>query len=129
VTNRASHIQELTCVEDWNHVDSQKYPADLVSRGAEPNALKNLSLWCNGPLWLRPKNKEAIEVSEEEKNAMTVRQARIQRIIAYCLRFMQNCHNKDSRYQDPLTPLELNEATAICFKHAQECSYLKKLQN
>jgi len=47
VPNRVNHIQETTNVEDWNHISSKENPADLVSRGVDANALRNLSLWWN----------------------------------------------------------------------------------
>ena len=31
-------------------------PADVVSRGVNPEQLKSLSLWWNGPSWLKEKN-------------------------------------------------------------------------
>ena len=49
VANRVNHIQETTNVEDWNHISSKENPADLVSLGVDANALRNSSLWWNGP--------------------------------------------------------------------------------
>ena len=51
VANRMSKIQEhadLTC----RHVPSEDNAADAASRGIDPHALKDLSLWWSGPQWL-----------------------------------------------------------------------------
>jgi hypothetical protein len=53
VANRVNHIQETTNTEDWNHISSEKNPADLVSHGADTNVLRSLSLWWNGTNWLQ----------------------------------------------------------------------------
>jgi hypothetical protein len=49
VANRVNHIQEITNIEDWNHISSKENPADLVSRDVDANVLRNLSLWWNDP--------------------------------------------------------------------------------
>ena len=53
VANQVNHIQEITNVDDWNHVKSKENPADLVSRGTDANILRNWSLWWQGPAWLQ----------------------------------------------------------------------------
>jgi hypothetical protein len=52
VANRVSQIQELTTECDWRHVASASNPADFISRGTTPEALKNCKLWWLGPEWL-----------------------------------------------------------------------------
>jgi hypothetical protein len=116
VANRVNHIQELTNTNDWNHVKSKENPADLVSRGADAFILKHSSLWWSGPTWLQeeetswPRCDHIMEVSIEKKQVnplqvvSLVSQPRdeeivtkfsswikLQRIIAYCLRFIHNC--------------------------------------
>ena len=49
VANRVSQIQELTTGCEWRHVASTSNPADLISRGTNPEALKNCRLWWLGP--------------------------------------------------------------------------------
>ena len=41
-------IPEVT----WNHVSSQENPADVASRGTDPQTLHHLRLWWSGPEWL-----------------------------------------------------------------------------
>jgi hypothetical protein len=49
VANRVSQIQELTAGCEWRHVASASNPADLISRGTTPEALKKCKLWWQGP--------------------------------------------------------------------------------
>jgi len=111
IANRVSHIQETTNVEDWNHISSKENPADLVSRGVDANALRNLSLWWNGPNWLQqvetswPRCEDVPDISEEQKTVNLTPVVslltqpsqeevftkfsswnKLQRVTAYCLR-------------------------------------------
>ena len=154
VANRVNHIQEITKVEDWNHISSKENPADLVSRGVDANVLSNLSLWWNGPKWLQqgetswPKGQEIADISEDRKTVKSTpvvslltqtRQEevftkfsswnKLQRVTAYCLRFIHNCHYKNSRFQGTLTPAELNDATLVCVKRTQDDSFMKEKAN
>jgi len=144
VANRVSHIQETTTVEDWNHISSKENPADLVSRGADANTLSKLSLWWNGPNWLQqvetywPRCEEVSDIREERKTARPIPIVslvsqpsqeelftkfsswnKLQRITAYCLRFLHNCRHQRSRLQGNLSSSELREATIRCINRAQ----------
>ena len=46
--------------------------------------------------------------------------------MAYCLRFIHNCHHKNLRSQGTLSPVELNEASLVCVTQAQNDSFLKE---
>ncbi|GBN90087.1 hypothetical protein AVEN_148487-1 [Araneus ventricosus] len=52
VANRVSEIQRLTNVDQWRHVSSHDNPADLISRGVDPDRLFESSLWWSGPEFL-----------------------------------------------------------------------------
>jgi len=52
VANRVSQIQELTAGCKWRHVASASNPSDLISRGTDPETLKNCRFWWVGPEWL-----------------------------------------------------------------------------
>ena len=152
VANRVSHIQELTNIENWNHVSSKENPADLVSRGVDANMLRNLRLWWNGPSWLQqeetvwPKQQELIPSSEEQRTVRPLTAVslltqpcqwemftkfsswrKLQRVTAYCLRFIHNCKNKTTPQYGVLSPSELSEATLVCVKHAQTSCFQKEL--
>jgi len=52
VANRVSQIQEMTAGCEWRHVVSTSNPADLKSRGTNPETLKNCRLRWVGLEWL-----------------------------------------------------------------------------
>ncbi|GFX35373.1 uncharacterized protein TNCV_101801 [Trichonephila clavipes] len=52
VQNRVAKIQELYPNQLWRHVLSDQNPADLVSRGVDPDKLLQQNLWFNGPTFL-----------------------------------------------------------------------------
>ncbi|KAL0893471.1 hypothetical protein ABMA27_013673 [Loxostege sticticalis] len=53
--NRVRMITELTGNWKWLYVQSQDNPADLISRGVDPQALPGCALWWNGPAFLQEK--------------------------------------------------------------------------
>ncbi|GFU21744.1 uncharacterized protein TNCV_3123411 [Trichonephila clavipes] len=52
VQNRIAKIQDLSFVRQWRHVPSNQNPADLISRGVDPDKLLNQELRWNGPEFL-----------------------------------------------------------------------------
>ena len=52
VANRIGEIQLSTKPSQWQHVSTNKNPADLCSRGTSPVELVESRLWWNGPEWL-----------------------------------------------------------------------------
>lgn len=53
MSHRARKIHNYSSADQWNHVKSQDYPADIISRGCSPNQLKNNILWWEGPAWMK----------------------------------------------------------------------------
>ncbi|GFV15451.1 uncharacterized protein TNCV_4834771 [Trichonephila clavipes] len=51
-TAEVAKIQELYPNQLWRHVPSDQNPADLVSRGVDPEKLLQQNLWFNGPTFL-----------------------------------------------------------------------------
>nr|XP_029728573.1 uncharacterized protein LOC109397738 [Aedes albopictus] len=51
VANRVAEITTHLPAINWDHVDTHQNPADLISRGALPEKLRDNSLWWNGPTW------------------------------------------------------------------------------
>lgn len=49
VHNRVQRIKEIAGSWKWDHVSSERNPADLLSRGVMPRDIKNSQLWWNGP--------------------------------------------------------------------------------
>jgi hypothetical protein len=108
-------------------------------------------LCWKGPAWLRleetswPKCEELADTSEERKTAYHTPTVslltkasqegvftkfsswnKLQKVTAYCLRFIHNCPHKNSRLQGALSPAELNEATLVCVKRAHTDSIMKE---
>ena len=116
VANVVSQIQEWTAGCEWRHVASASNPADLISRGTNPETLKNCRLCWVGPEWLsqhqeqwfntqllrHPEPPEQLEVtavklmiqcSPAEFISRFSKLSRFQRVAAYCLRFSHNARN------------------------------------
>ena len=53
VSNRIRQTLELTKPSHWLYVPTACNPADCASRGISPTALSNLTLWWEGPPWLK----------------------------------------------------------------------------
>ncbi|XP_075542076.1 uncharacterized protein LOC142576031 [Dermacentor variabilis] len=53
VANRVSELQALTDPRDWRHCPGSNNPADLITRGILPSALRESELWWKGPRWLQ----------------------------------------------------------------------------
>jgi hypothetical protein len=52
VANRVSYIQTSLPALTWRYVPSSDNPADVASRGTEPELLRDSPLWWHGPPWL-----------------------------------------------------------------------------
>ncbi|GBN32102.1 hypothetical protein AVEN_105031-1 [Araneus ventricosus] len=53
VRNRVSAIQNLTEINAWKHVPSKENPADIISRGIDPEKIQDCNLWWFGPSFLQ----------------------------------------------------------------------------
>lgn len=146
VANRVAEIQRLTEAFEWRHIDSSSNPADVVSRGTDPEELQNISLWWSGPEFLVRAKSEwpnnqvvAIEVPEARKEKINLSfctsvnpvimlqifkwssYAKTIRIYSYVLRFVNNCRSSN-RVKGFLTKKDLDETTSILCKLVQaEC--------
>ncbi|XP_038106245.1 uncharacterized protein LOC119766001 [Culex quinquefasciatus] len=119
VRNRVAKILELTAGFIWKYVRSKDNPADIVSRGMLPEALMSKSEFWAGPFFLRievydeeippeipddelPELKLgpiiATPVFNEDQLPVFTRFSsfrKLQRVMAYVQRFIQNCRQKD----------------------------------
>ncbi|XP_055708965.1 uncharacterized protein LOC129805218 [Phlebotomus papatasi] len=110
IANRIKRIRALSSPEQWRHVVTGENPADIVSRGLSPSQLEKSDLWWRGPDWLQegescwPAPFHTAEVVPEEARCYLITSvlenqlldsllekfsslAKIQRIVAYSLRF------------------------------------------
>ncbi|XP_053386622.1 uncharacterized protein LOC128550820 [Mercenaria mercenaria] len=53
VANRLSVIHEVTSPHDWRYVPSKSNPADMASRGIDPQENERLETWLSGPKFLK----------------------------------------------------------------------------
>ena len=70
VAHRVQQIQDVSDVNAWNYVPSEKNPADLPSRGISPIEDDKLKFWLGGPQFLR-ENTEYTRLFEEPINAQS----------------------------------------------------------
>ncbi|XP_074041815.1 uncharacterized protein [Leptinotarsa decemlineata] len=149
VGNRISEIQKLTSIKMWRHVAGTDNPADLISRGKYASEIIHNSLWWNGPSWLSkdegywPKpleyhsdnffNITDLERKQEKTfaHSVTIESfifqkflsfTRLQRITAWCLRFISNVKNKE-KVSGRLSVEELELATIQLIKIAQQADF------
>ncbi|XP_072398237.1 uncharacterized protein [Diabrotica undecimpunctata] len=134
VANRITQIQELTRTYLWSHVSSKDNPADILSRGTTPALLVDNTLWWHGPHFLMnattkfnefvpniditdiPEIKATLHAVNNSKPTLYTTFCkfssftRLQRVIAYCNRYIYNLKNKENKRNGVLSASELIEA-------------------
>ncbi|XP_044591939.1 uncharacterized protein LOC123270068 [Cotesia glomerata] len=153
VSNRISEIQTLTSSCHWRHVSSQDNPADLISRGQLPSEFVEASIWFDGPLWLAkdislwPKgvltpivipelkpiipNTFCMKIEIKEFNLLEKYSSfnKLQRIIAYILRFICNCKlSKTKRAFGPLQATELKRSHHLIIRIVQLSAFKTEIE-
>lgn len=143
VANRVRKITDKEFIE-WRHVDSDRNPADLGSRGCKAHRLS--SVWLPGPQWLlNPDNwpvdlvthpsketeseakiiKEVLAAALETKNEFDELLEKhifwkTIRISAWVTRFIENCRrDKEKRVSGPLTSVETGKQVKWWIKREQ----------
>ena len=156
VGNRVSQILDLTPADRWNHVVSEDNPADCTSRGIFPSELLSHEQWWNGPHWLKlpahqwPKTSKSqpSDVMEEcgELRSIVCNVSTIQdplisfdrfssfnhykRVIAWVIRFIDNCRAKTKGLKPdngPLTIEELEQSARYWFSTIQASHFSREL--
>ena len=156
VGNRLSSIMDQIPPDRWNHVVGTENPADCASRGIFPLELLEHGLWWKGPPWLTlapahwpdQHSISFIELPSEEEREIclvTTTQScssivpldrystfvRLQRVTAWVLRFVNNCHpakgtrpeSAPARANPCLTIQELVMAEKYLVKLSQEDNF------
>lgn len=148
VCNRVNEINELTTGFEHRHVPTNMNPADLASRGVEPQDLPSSSLWWEGPSFLKkgrlewPQNSLVAQKLPELKVHSLLSAAnntadnslfinfnkysnfnKLSRIFAYVLRFINNCNKNKQRYSGPINSDEINNSVMLLIKFSQLQSF------
>lgn len=159
VSNRVKQIQKITADCMWSFVKTSQNPADLLSRGVDPDKLQSCSLWWHGPQSLSNvgyqheafqaslPNTDEIPIHIESKENLihsTSGQScnnfckiddeyniydrysdfsRLQKQIAYIIRFKNNCQKGSIKKTGPLSPQEYSEALKVIIRYIQSNSF------
>ena len=151
VANRVRQTLELTRPSNWLYVPTACNPADCASRGISPTALFNLTLWWEGPPWLKedpipipkqPPRKplpdaghpvnvlQAYHSVAEDISTLPYSYPHIMAIAAWCLQFSTRIKegrpNPDTRTKQ-LTGRERQEAERWMLKEAQRRTFQKDI--
>ncbi|GFX36288.1 integrase catalytic domain-containing protein [Trichonephila clavipes] len=131
VRNWVSIIQELTESDFWKHVNSENNPADILSRGISPDKIQHCELWWFGPPFLHQyKELEPYDITAIEGDDLFLQElketsdfplcallknfepldiisncssfTKLQRVIAWCKRFIENARHPMCRTMGPL---------------------------
>lgn len=156
VQNRVSEINTLTEDSIWRHIQGVQNPADLLSRGVSIESLRYdaTSLWWSGPAFLRepdsnwindrvdPINTDIPELKSQVVAVVSTNQSscidfnryssfhRLQRIGAYCLRFIHNARAPAAdRRTGYLSASELRSAVIMLTRFAQQQSFAEEYHN
>lgn len=149
VSNRIAKIQDVSSAHQWLHVPSPINPADVLSRGIQPNELTPTHIWFKGPEFLNypqqfwpqkqlhlseiPERKRVqiglISTAPEEEFLSTINHhgsyERLLRLVSYLYRFIngtkhQNSYDIKSRTH---TPEELQGALIIVVRNIQKLQF------
>ena len=152
VSHRVSQIQEITSNYTWRHVKSQDNVADLLSRGMNAQEILTSRMWWQGPSFLHKVDLDLTEISklqinpsnipEERKINLSIQTVqsnnfwseifgrfsqflRLQRTIAFLLRFTQCC--KGNKISGTLKVNELILSKNFIIQKVQEHHLSKEL--
>jgi hypothetical protein len=153
VSNRVTQIQEIVDPERWYHIESSQNPADVISRGLNPDQLLSCQLWWEGPsflmqskqFWPNSKPDSLSEVPEAKERYLVALKVslsfeldlferyssllKLQRITAYILRFIKNCKlSATDRTGKPiLTVAEIKSAMIVLIKIVQMQAFSQEI--
>ncbi|XP_047986591.1 uncharacterized protein LOC125226606 isoform X1 [Leguminivora glycinivorella] len=146
IRNRVHEIQESTAGHTWSYIPSKDNPADLVSRGVKADQISALSLWWSGPTfllepeseWPKMPNTHAkhdlpelitcslalVDDFSTDRICKLIqdksRLINLQNIIAYLLRFIHNCKNRNNKLTGHLSVQEVQNALILITQKAQQ---------
>ncbi|XP_011884091.1 PREDICTED: uncharacterized protein LOC105571233 [Vollenhovia emeryi] len=147
-SNRVARIQELSKDRVWRHVPTEQNPADLLSRGTQPQELLNATLWWKGPAFLMsgshswPKrlahkiDSTPVEFTFTATSSPTniieellLRYSSLSkatRILAYCIQFISKL-KPGGKENDVSVIQQRRSAITLMIKHVQSSSFRKEI--
>ncbi|CAK9806969.1 hypothetical protein ANTQUA_LOCUS5085 [Anthophora quadrimaculata] len=148
VANRVAKIQDLTDQGDWKHIVSADNPADCLSRGQYAKEFLSNQLWLNGPTWLSdkpsnwpiapipnidiPEQRPVVNLCTRVDSTDFLQRlsswAKIERVIAYCIRFLKNASHQESN-KGPLSTRELRRSHDCLIRLIQRRHFASELHN
>ncbi|KAI8438475.1 hypothetical protein MSG28_010976 [Choristoneura fumiferana] len=152
IANRVAAITDLAPTASWRHVPSAQNPADLGTRGVDPQHVASAALWWHGPEFLLepetnwptlntgsipntlPELKITSTVSSVELAPSIVDFDRfskfktLQRAFAYVQRFINNSRPSRPKLTGVLTSQELTNSFHSLIKLAQQQLFHEEIQ-
>lgn len=154
VRNRVVEINQATADFTWEYIRSEDNPADIVSRGQLPLALSSNQKWwkgCQGLLQNDYQPDTCEEIRDEELpelraeaivNLATIEYLpvfkayssfrKLQRVMAYILRFVRNCRIKEPSERQgsqQLTVPEMQASLETIVRVIQRLEFLDEIQS
>ena len=148
VAHRVQQIQDITDINSWNYVPTDKNPADLASRGMSPEDEPKMDLWVNGPQFLK-ENSEYTGLFEEpsaDETVLETRQCgascsvdvfeemslrysnyhRLKRALCWLMKFCEFFQKETVNLQ--LSVFELNKAEEFLLKIVQKKAFAAEIK-
>jgi hypothetical protein len=142
VANRIAEIHELTEIDSWRHIPTAENPADIISRGLQPEQLKDATLWWSGPTFTNDDEsswpRTSITITEDQLpemkqvTALVIQQSeswsaitkfseflKLQRVMAYVWRFIDNCKSVNPKRSQALTVSEMSSSLSCIIRIVQ----------
>lgn len=151
VANRIAAINDLTDPSAWRKIGTASNPADLVSRGVDPDQVHS-PLWWHGPTFLMQPEESwpveqscAVDLPEMKAQSAFVGETAltcddkiinldnysslffVQNILARVQRFIHNSRNPTNKLTGPLSTDERQHALTNLIKISQQESFAKEV--
>ncbi|XP_072761501.1 uncharacterized protein [Anoplolepis gracilipes] len=122
VANRVGEIQRKTKGTKWYHVKSEDNPADLLSRGVNPERLIDKGIWWEGPQFLQRCTTFTPFSNKGRQAEMIERRT----TVLMCLRFKDKHSTQEAK---SLTVEEIERSMKVLISGCQRHSFTQELHD